>query len=90
MYGPSRPDKDVHTLEHTNGLHCRKLLDPGWLYPDILATTTVRIACVAGLKSIYIAGQGASSTRGPVKVSNDVEVILFTREWEHIPPSGLL
>ena len=82
MYGPSRPEKDVYIREHTNGLHCRKLIDPGWLDPDMFATTAVRVACIAGFKSIYTAGQCVSSTRGPVKFSNDVEVIPFTRDWD--------
>ena len=90
MYVPSRPEKDAHFLEHTNALNCRKLLDPGWLDPDMFATAAVRVACIAGLKSLYTAGHVVFSMRGPVKFSNDVEVSPFTREWEKIPPSGLL
>ena len=41
---------NMYFLEHTNGLHCRKLLDPGWLDPDMFATAAVRVACIAGLK----------------------------------------
>ena len=85
MYGHSRPDKDVHFLENTNGLNGRKFLDPGWLDPDTFATTAVRAACIAGLKSIYTTGQGVSSTRGPVKFNENVEVIPFTRDWDKDP-----
>ena len=67
MYGPSRSEKDVHSIELTRSLRCQKLIDPGWLDPDMFAASAVRVACVAGLKSIYIAGQGVSSTKGPVQ-----------------------
>ena len=40
---------------------------------------------VAGLNRIYIAGQGVSSTRGPVKFKDNVEVIPFTRDWDKDP-----
>ena len=85
VFGPSRPEKDVHFLEKTNGLNCRKLLDPGWLDPDIFGTVAVRVACLAGLKSIYTVGQGVSSTRGPVKFNDIVDVIPFTRDWDKDP-----
>ena len=85
MYGLDRPEKDVHMLEQTKTLRCQKLIDPGWLDPDLFATSAVRVACIAGLKSIYIAGQGVSSTRGPVKFEDNVEVIPFTRDWDKDP-----
>ena len=66
-------------------MNCRKLLDPGWLDPDVFATIAVRVACVAGLESIYTVGQGVSSTRGPVEFNDDVEVIPFTRDWDKDP-----
>ena len=85
MYGHSRPDTDVHFLENTIGLNCRKLLDPGWLDPDMFATIAVRVACITGLTGIYTDGRGASSTRGPVKFDIDVVVIPFTRDWDKDP-----
>ena len=66
-------------------MNCRKLLDPGWLDPDIFATIAVRVACLAGLKSIYTVGQGVSSTRGPVKFNDIVDVVPFTRDWDKDP-----
>ena len=83
MYGPSRPEKDVQFLAHANGFNRRRLLDPGWLGPYVFATTAVRVACIAGLKSIYTAGHGVSSTRGQAKFSNDVEVNPFTIDWDN-------
>ena len=51
----------------------------------MFATIAVRVACKAGLKSVYTVGQGVSSTRGPVKFDHDVEVIPFTRDWDKDP-----
>ena len=73
-------------LEQTQSLRCQELIDPGWLDPDMFATSAVRVACIAGLKSIYIVGQGVSSTKGPVKFEDNVEVVSFARDWD-IDPS---
>ena len=85
MYGLDRPETYVHTLEQTKTLRCQKLIDPGWLEPDIFAIRAVRVECVAGLQSIYIVVQGVSSTKGPVKFEDNVEVIPFTRDWDKDP-----
>ena len=88
MYGPSRPEKDVHVLEQTRSLRCQKLIDPGRFDPDLFAASAVRVACVASLKSIYMAGEGVSTTKGPVKVEGNL--FLLQEIGTKILPSGSL
>ena len=70
-------------------LRCRKLVEPGWLDPDMFAVGAIRGACVIGLESIYIVGQGVSSTKGSVKFDDSVNAILLQEKGINIPPSGL-
>ena len=88
MYGLERPEEYAYTVEQTKTLRCHKLVDPGWLDPDIFATSAIRVACVAGVKSIYIVGQGVSSTKGPVRFEDHVNVMSSQENGIKIPPSG--
>ena len=92
-----RHEGDARIAANTTSLHCRRLIEPGWIDPDVIHTVACSLSRCADLQSIYVSNRAHRSllhlkdhefvdTKGftrqrKVSFAREPEVRLLSAEW---------